>query len=105
MSVMSVILVLAVVIAVPLLAGVLLMYRSMFMATRGKRIAEYPNPHKALVVLDIQEWYSGTNARQPVTSPPPHGMLATVNRLIDRAAETGMEIAYIRQVFSNNLFF
>ena len=104
MSVLSGILVLAALIAAPLLAGALLMYRSMFMATRGKRIADYPEPRKALVVLDIQEGYSGTAARQPVTAPPPHGMLATVNRLIDRAAETGMEVAYIRQVFSNNLF-
>lgn len=31
-------------------------------------------------------------------------MIATVNRLIGMAAETGMEVAYIRQVFSNNLF-
>ena len=104
MSVLSGILVLATLIAAPLLAGALLMYRSMFMATRGKRIADYPEPRKALVVLDIQEGYSGTAARLPVTAPPPHGMLATVNRLIDRAAETGMEVAYIRQVFSNNLF-
>ena len=31
-------------------------------------------------------------------------MIATVNRLIDMASESGMEVAYIRQVFSNNLF-
>jgi nicotinamidase-related amidase len=30
-------------------------------------------------------------------------MIATVNRLIDKAAETGMEVAYIRQVFRSNL--
>lgn len=104
MSVAPVILMPAVVIAVPLLAGALFMYRSMFMPTRGKRIAAYPNPSTALVVLDIQEGYVGTAARQPVTAPPAHGMLATVNRLIDRAGETGMEVAYIRQVFANNLF-
>lgn len=104
MSVASITLLLAAVVAMPLLAGALLMYRSMFMSTRGKRIADYPSPRKALVVLDIQEGYAGTAAREPVTAPPPHGMLATVNRLIDRAAETGMEVAYIRQVFGSNLF-
>lgn len=104
MSVLSIILVLAAVIAVPLLGGALMMYRSMFMSTRGKRIADYPNPRKALIILDLQEGYAGTAVRQPVTAPPPHGMLATVNRLIDRAAETGIEVAYIRQVFGNNLF-
>jgi nicotinamidase-related amidase len=86
------------------LAAALTMFRSMFVATSGRRIAHYPNPRKALVVLDIQEGYSGTDTRQPVTSSPATGMIATVNRLIGMAAETGMEVAYIRQVFSNNLF-
>jgi nicotinamidase-related amidase len=93
-------LILALIILIPALT----MLRSMFVATRGRRIALYQNPRKALVVLDIQEGYSGTATRQPVTAPPATGMLATVNRLIDLAAETGMEVAYIRQVFSNNLF-
>jgi nicotinamidase-related amidase len=31
-------------------------------------------------------------------------MIFTVNRLIDKAAGSGMEVVYIRQVFSNNLF-
>jgi nicotinamidase-related amidase len=31
-------------------------------------------------------------------------MIATVNRLIDMGSECGMEVAYIRQVFSNNIF-
>ncbi len=81
-----------------------MMFRSMYVATVGKRIDVYQNPRKALVVLDIQEGYSGTNAHQPVTAPPATGMIATVNRLIDLATESGMEVAYIRQVFSNNLF-
>jgi nicotinamidase-related amidase len=80
------------------------MYRSMFVATIGKRIDTYPTPRSALVVLDIQEGYSGTNGRQPVTAPPATGMIATVNRLIDMGSECGMEVAYIRQVFSNNIF-
>lgn len=86
------------------LVAALMMYRSMFVATRGRKIATYQNPRKAVVVLDIQEGYSGTEARRPVTAPPATGMLATVNRLIDMAAESDMEVAYIRQVFSNNLF-
>jgi nicotinamidase-related amidase len=81
-----------------------LVRRSMFMATRGKKIAGYPRPRAALVVLDLQEGYSTTNARQPVTIPPATGMIAIVNRLIDKAAASGMEVAYIRQVFSNNFF-
>ncbi len=89
--------------AIALVAG-MMMLRSMFMATRGRKIAAYPDPRKALVVLDIQEGYSGTATRQPVTRPPTSGMLFIVNSLIDKAAVSGMEVAYIRQVFSNNLF-
>lgn len=84
--------------------GAGIMYRSMFVATKGKKIDAYPNPRRALVVLDIQEGYVGTNGRQPVTDLPASGLIANVNRLIDRAPAAGMEVAYIRQVFSNNFF-
>lgn len=86
------------------LVAALTMFRSMFVPTSGRKIAAYPHPRAALVVLDLQEGYSGTVVRQPVTPPPASGMIATVNRLIDMAARSGMEVAYIRQVFSNNLF-
>ena len=91
------------VITVLMLGAAIMLIRSMFIATKGRRITRYSNPRKALVVLDIQEGYSGTNTRQPVTVYPATGMIATVNRLIDKSAESGMEVAYIRQVFSNNL--
>jgi nicotinamidase-related amidase len=91
-------------IAAIVLAAVGMMVRSMFIATRGKKISTYLAPRKALVVLDIQEGYSAATLRQPVASLPPNRMISTVNRLIDKAAETGMEVVYIRQVFSNNLF-
>lgn len=91
------------VIALPILVVVTMLVRSMLIATKGKKISIYPKPRKALLVLDIQEGYAGTNARQPVTTPPAKGMITTVNRLIEKAAESGMEVAYIRQVFSNKL--
>ncbi len=101
---MSTLLIGVVIIGLLVCMAAAMMFRSMFIATRGKKIGSYQHPRKALVVLDIQEGYSGTNARQPVTAPPTTGMLATVNRLIDMASESAMEVAYIRQVFSNNLF-
>lgn len=85
------------------LVALIMLIRSMFMATKGRKISIYPDPQKALVVLDLQEGYSGTNTRQPVTIPPATGMIATVNRLIDSAKASDMEVAYIRQVFGNNL--
>ena len=63
-------------ILVPGLVAVIMMIRSMFIATKGRRIAAYPDPRKALVVLDIQEGYDGTNTRQPVTIPPATGLIA-----------------------------
>jgi len=95
--------VLAVIVAIAVIAG-LMMLRSMFVATSGRKIAAYPDPRKALVILDIQEGYTGKATRQPVTRPPTGGLLFIVNNLIAKAAESGMEVAYIRQVFSNNFF-
>jgi nicotinamidase-related amidase len=85
------------------LMAVIMLIRNMFIATSGKRIASYPAPRKALVILDIQEGYSGTNPGQPATCPPATGMIGTVNRLINKAAESGMEVAYVRQVFGSDL--
>ena len=103
MSLKFLLFVMLILFATLLLAAVGILVRSMFMATRGRRIADYPTPRQALVVLDLQEGYRGTNNRQPVTIPPTFGLIATVNRLIDNATLSGMEVAYIRQLFSNNL--
>ena len=104
MSITIFALILLAVIASVVFVAVIMMIRSMFIATKGRRIAAYPDPRRALVVLDIQEGYAGSDTRQPVTIPPATGLIATVNRLIDRAAESGTEVAYVRQVFGNNLF-
>jgi nicotinamidase-related amidase len=94
---------LGIILVLAAIAG-LTMYRSMFVATRGTRIHAYHAPRKALLVLDLQEGYRGTNPRQPATAPAAGSLLDTVNRLIGMAAETGMEVCYVRQVFSNNFF-
>ena len=103
MSVKTFVFLLLAAVVLTLLAGFVMFLRSMFVATRGRKIAPYPEPRRALVVLDIQEGYTGTATRQPVTIPPATGMLATVNRLIDWAEASGAELAYVRQVFGNNL--
>ena len=86
------------------ISAVVMLVRSMFTATRGRKIPPYREPRSAVVVLDLQEGYSGTNSRQPVTIPPGTGLISVVNRLIQMAAQSDMEVAYIRQVFGNNLF-
>lgn len=79
--------------------------RNMFIPTRGKQIDAYPNPKKALMVMDIQE--SGNNRDTspnhfPANTPFGH-MLVTVNKLIEYFGQTGQEVVYVRQVFSNNI--
>lgn len=83
------------VLAAVLAAAVL---RGMFLPTRGKRIGVYPEPKKALLVLDVQEGSSG-----PARGRSFETMITTINRLVEQFSASGMEVAYVRQVFSNNL--
>jgi nicotinamidase-related amidase len=97
-------------IVLALIAGLALLFglyvlRNMFLPTRGKRIAGYPNPTRALLVMDIQESGGsrlGTIAPLP-TSTPFGKMILSVNRLIECFDHAGLEIAYVRQVFSSSL--
>ena len=78
MSIQGFVLILLVIIAIFALVAVIVLIRSMFIATKGRIISTYAEPRKALVVMDIQEGYSGTNTRQPVTRHPATGMIATI---------------------------
>lgn len=86
------------------LAALFVMYRAMFVYTRGKKIEAYQNHRKALMVLDLQEGYNGSNPRQPATTPAEGSIFATVNRLIDWGVDKGVEVIYVRQVFKNSIF-
>lgn len=78
--------------------------RNMFIPTRGRRIESYPRPAKALLVMDIQESRSGNADVGPLPVTHPLGrMIESVNLLIDCFNRTGMEVAYIRQVFSGSI--
>lgn len=103
MSVSSLAILTAAVAVLALLFG-LYVLRSMFLPTRGKRIGTYPCPTMALLVLDIQESSSAANlSLAPLPSSTPLGrMIETVNRLIEGFAFAGLEVAYVRQVFSSN---
>jgi len=79
--------------------------RNMYLPTRGRRITSYPKPTRALLVLDIQE--SGESKESlsiPLPVATPLGkMIQSVNRLIECFDQAGLEVAYVRQVFSSNL--
>lgn len=76
--------------------------RKMYTPTEGAKIAKYAAPQKALLVVDVQEDYTGLNGRQPALFKNVTGQINTINRLIDKASESGIKVVYIRQVFCNN---
>jgi nicotinamidase-related amidase len=96
----------AVLAAIVILALLFALYvlRSMFIPTRGRRISLYPNPTRALLVLDIQESSNGKQAVfTPLPATSPFGrMVQTVNLLIECFDGNGLEVAYVRQVFTSS---
>jgi nicotinamidase/pyrazinamidase len=76
----------------------------MFIPTRGRRIKVYPEPTKALLVMDIQE--SGGSSHKgdiPLPMATPFGrMILAVNSLIECFDRSSLEVAYVRQVFASN---
>lgn len=98
----SPLLMIGVLLLVLVVTALLYLLKSMFLATRGRNIAGYDKPQRALLVLDIQE--SGSRRGQVLQMPTgtPFGrMLETVNRMIELFEASGQEIAYVRQVFAN----
>ena len=68
-------------------------------ATQGARIAEYQNPQKALLVIDVQEDITGT-ATLPLS--PYKGKaeyIARLNKVIEDANAKNILIIYIKQEF------
>ncbi|MGE5372757.1 MAG: cysteine hydrolase family protein [Solirubrobacterales bacterium] len=86
-----------------LVAGIMT-YSSVFFnrPTQGPRIPKYAEPKPALLVIDIQEDYTGTTAEKPFPVKNAGPFIASVNRVIGRAAVDKMLVIYIRQEFSES---
>lgn len=69
---------------------------------QGPKINRYANPRKALLVIDVQEDFSGLKGKQPVPIKDAERQIAVINKLINYASGTGMEVAYVRQLFDDN---
>jgi nicotinamidase/pyrazinamidase len=78
-------------------------FNKIYSPTEGKRISAYAKPQKALLVIDVQEDYTGLKGKQPVPYKNVEDKIATINRLIDAASKTGTQVVYIRQIFDNNV--
>jgi nicotinamidase-related amidase len=67
----------------------------------AQRIANYDNPQKALVVMDMQLDFLGENPKMPIENQV-EDLIKTVNDIIEDFNSKGYEIIYIRSVFSKN---
>ena len=65
--------------------------------THGKPIAHYEQPQKALLVIDVQEDFTGTTAKPPFPYPESEQLIETVNRITEAAYRENIPIIYIRQ--------
>lgn len=88
------------VICIVLLLGVLVLWLG---PTRGDGIKKYSNPQKALFVIDVQEDYTGVTAKSPFPYKNSEKLIASVNRVIEKASERDWVIVYIRQEFEGFL--
>lgn len=78
-------------------------FNKMYAPTTGPRISAYANPAKALLMIDVQEDYTGIKgAKQPLLKNV-EPQIAAINKLIDWASKSGMQVVYIRQLFDNNV--
>ena len=85
--------------------GALLFYefKNIYTPTTGPRISSYAYPAKALLVIDVQDDYTGVSGRKDPIYKNIDDQIARINKLIDKASSSGMQVMYIRHLFSNNI--
>jgi nicotinamidase/pyrazinamidase len=76
--------------------------KKIFTPTQGAKIATYSNPQKALLVIDVQEDYTGLKGKQPVPYKGVDPQIAAINDLVDMAAKAGLKVVYIRHIYDDN---
>jgi nicotinamidase/pyrazinamidase len=103
MSIKKIILITLAALVIVIVALVGIAFNKIYTPTEGKRIGAYPKPQKALLVIDVQEDYTGLRGKQPVPYKNVEEQIAAINRLIDHASITGTHVVYIRQIFDNNI--
>jgi nicotinamidase-related amidase len=74
-------------------------YIMLTQATKGTRIAEYKNPQKALLVIDIQEDTTGSTALPLSPYKGKAEYIARLNKIIEAANNKKILIVYVKQGF------
>jgi len=67
--------------------------------TMGPRIGNYPAPRAALLIIDIQEDYTGPQARKPFRGGD--RIVGVSNALLAQAQAKGVVVVYIKNVIDN----
>jgi nicotinamidase-related amidase len=67
--------------------------------TKGPQIAAYPEPKTALLVIDIQEDFTGPEAKKPFHDA--ERLVRNANALIGQAREHGALVVFIENVIDN----
>jgi nicotinamidase/pyrazinamidase len=70
---------------------------------RGPSIGRYENPNKAVLVIDVQEDFTINAGNRSFSPDTVECMIATVNRVVERAHGRGIPVIYNRQEFDNLL--
>ncbi len=65
--------------------------------TQGNKIELYKDPQKAVLVIDIQEDYTGTTAKPPFPYKDSQNLISKVNTITEAATKKNIIIIYIRQ--------
>ncbi len=71
----------------------------MTIPTKGEKIGTYEKPNRALLVIDIQDDFSGPNSKM-YTQSDAEAAIARANEVIARAEKSQWPIIYIRHEFS-----
>lgn len=82
---------------------IFLAFKKIYTPTTGAKISKYAAPQKALLVIDVQEDYTGLKGKQPVPYPNASDQITAINNVIDKASESGFQVVYIRHLFADNI--
>jgi nicotinamidase/pyrazinamidase len=85
-----------IVVVVVLLIGGILLWG---WPTSGDPIAQYENPQQAVLVIDIQEDFTGSTAQPPFPFENSEQLIETVNTVTESAAGQDIIVVYIQQEY------
>lgn len=72
-------------------------YNDLTATSKGYPIPEYETTKTAVLVIDIQEGYTGIHARKDTHSKQSKALIENTNKVISAAYEAGIPVVYIQQ--------